>query len=148
MNPCYPNYAIRELYTNFGHDFVFLVGNNLARRLLERVQKYDGMSSGDSVICYTLIRCSRTARNHFNQTVTPAADFRAESSDTYWRFQVPVVVGIARCLALGESRSATTSPLSNIFTHFAVSMALPPPMETIKSQRSFTYNEIPAIISW
>jgi len=42
-NPCYPNYAIRELYTNFGHDFVFLVEDNLARRLLERVFKEENL---------------------------------------------------------------------------------------------------------
>ena len=36
-NPCYPNYAIRELYTNFGHDFVLLVEDNLTRILVERI---------------------------------------------------------------------------------------------------------------
>jgi len=36
-NPCYPNYAIRELYTNFGHDFVLLVEDDLTRILVERI---------------------------------------------------------------------------------------------------------------
>ena len=36
-NPCYPNYAIRELYTDFGHDFVLLVEDNLSRILVERI---------------------------------------------------------------------------------------------------------------
>ena len=36
-SPCYPNYAIRELYTNFGHDFVVLVEDNLSRILVERI---------------------------------------------------------------------------------------------------------------
>ena len=51
-SPCYPNYAIRELYTNFGHDFVVLVEDNLSRILVERIFTEENLNK--SKLCFIL----------------------------------------------------------------------------------------------
>lgn len=37
LNPCYPNYAIRNLYVPNGYDFIILVEDELAKAVVERV---------------------------------------------------------------------------------------------------------------
>lgn len=37
LNPCYPNYAIRNLYVPNGYDFIILVEDDLAKAVVERV---------------------------------------------------------------------------------------------------------------
>ena len=37
VNPCYPNYAIRELYVPNGYDFIILVEDDLAKAVVERL---------------------------------------------------------------------------------------------------------------
>ncbi len=37
LNPCYPNYAIRNLYVPNGYDFIILVEDDLAKAVVERI---------------------------------------------------------------------------------------------------------------
>ena len=37
LNPCYPNYAIRNLYVPNGYDFIILVEDELAKAVVERL---------------------------------------------------------------------------------------------------------------
>ncbi len=37
LNPCYPNYAIRNLYVPNGYDFIILVEDELAKAVVERI---------------------------------------------------------------------------------------------------------------
>lgn len=43
LNPCYPNYAIRNLYVPNGYDFIILVEDELARAVVERLIRTNNM---------------------------------------------------------------------------------------------------------
>lgn len=43
LNPCYPNYAIRNLYVPNGYDFIILVEDDLAKAVVERLIRSDNM---------------------------------------------------------------------------------------------------------
>ena len=45
LNPCYPNYAIRNLYVPNGFDFIILVEDELAKAVVERMIRYNRMCS-------------------------------------------------------------------------------------------------------
>lgn len=52
INPCYPNYAIRNLYVPNGFDFLLLVEDELAKALVEKVIREHNLSS--SKLCCVL----------------------------------------------------------------------------------------------
>ena len=52
INPCYPNYAIRNLYIPNGFDFVLLVEDELAKGIVERVIRDNGLAT--SKLCCVL----------------------------------------------------------------------------------------------
>ena len=43
VNPCYPNYAIRNLYVPNGYDFIILVEDDLAKAVVERLIRTNNM---------------------------------------------------------------------------------------------------------
>lgn len=43
LNPCYPNYAIRNLYVPNGYDFIILVEDELAKAVVERLIRENNM---------------------------------------------------------------------------------------------------------
>lgn len=43
VNPCYPNYAIRNLYVPNGYDFIILVEDDLAKAVVERLIRANNM---------------------------------------------------------------------------------------------------------
>lgn len=45
INPCYPAYATRSLYTNDGFDFVFLVEDELAKYVVDEIIKKRGLGN-------------------------------------------------------------------------------------------------------
>lgn len=45
LNPCYPNYAIRNLYVPNGYDFIILVEDELAKAVVERLIRFNRMCS-------------------------------------------------------------------------------------------------------
>lgn len=45
INPCYPAYATRSLYTNDGFDFVFLVEDELAKYIVDEVIRKNSLAS-------------------------------------------------------------------------------------------------------
>lgn len=51
-NPCYPNYAVRNLYIPNGFDFIMLVEDELAKCLVEKVIRDNNLSS--SKLCCVL----------------------------------------------------------------------------------------------
>ena len=44
--PCYPSYAIRDVYMHDGFDYVILVEDLLAKYVVEKVIKQEGLNSG------------------------------------------------------------------------------------------------------
>ena len=52
INPCYPNYAIRNLYIPDGFDFVLLVEDELAKALVEKVLRENNLTK--SKLCCVL----------------------------------------------------------------------------------------------
>ena len=44
INPCYPNYAIRNLYIPNGFDFVLLVEDELAKALVDKVIRENNLA--------------------------------------------------------------------------------------------------------
>ena len=52
INPCYPNYAVRNLYIPNGFDFLLLVEDELAKSLVEKVIRDNKLSS--SKLCCVL----------------------------------------------------------------------------------------------
>lgn len=52
INPCYPNYAVRNLYVPNGFDFLLLVEDELAKCLVEKVIRENGLSK--SKLCCVL----------------------------------------------------------------------------------------------
>ena len=52
VNPCYPNYAIRNLYIPNGFDFVLLVEDELAKALVEKVIRENNLAK--SKLCCVL----------------------------------------------------------------------------------------------
>lgn len=52
INPCYPNYAVRNLYIPNGFDFLLLVEDELAKSLVEKVIREHGLST--SKLCCVL----------------------------------------------------------------------------------------------
>lgn len=51
-NPCYPNYAIRNLYIPNGFDFILLVEDELARAIVEKIIRTNNLSQ--SKLCCVL----------------------------------------------------------------------------------------------
>lgn len=45
LNPCYPNYAIRNLYVPNGYDFIILVEDDLAKSVVERLIRTNNLCS-------------------------------------------------------------------------------------------------------
>lgn len=45
VNPCYPAYATRSLYTNDGFDFLFLVEDELAKYAIDKIIRENSLSS-------------------------------------------------------------------------------------------------------
>lgn len=52
INPCYPNYAIRNLYIPNGYDFILLVEDELAKEIVNKVIRENDMAS--SKLCCIL----------------------------------------------------------------------------------------------
>lgn len=52
INPCYPNYAVRNLYIPNGFDFLLLVEDELAKALVEKVVRENGLNK--SKLCCVL----------------------------------------------------------------------------------------------
>ncbi len=52
INPCYPNYAVRNLYIPNGFDFLILVEDELAKALVEKVLRDNNL--GTSKLCCVL----------------------------------------------------------------------------------------------
>ena len=50
INPCYPNYAVRNLYVPNGFDFLILVEDELAKALVEKVLR-DNMMAESKLCC-------------------------------------------------------------------------------------------------
>lgn len=52
INPCYPNYAVRNLYIPNGFDFLLLVEDELAKVLVEKIVRANGLNK--SKLCCVL----------------------------------------------------------------------------------------------
>ncbi len=52
INPCYPNYAVRNLYIPNGFDFLLLVEDELAKVLVEKIVRENGLNK--SKLCCVL----------------------------------------------------------------------------------------------
>ena len=64
INPCYPNYAIRNLYIPNGFDFILLVEDELAKALVEKVMRENQLYT--SKLCCVLPAggCDQMAKLH------------------------------------------------------------------------------------
>ena len=51
-NPCYPNYAVRNLYIHNGYDFLLLVEDELTKAVVDKVIKEDNLA--ESKLCCVL----------------------------------------------------------------------------------------------
>lgn len=49
LNPCYPAYATRILYDHSGYDFIFLVEDDLAKEIINRILRENGLLSSKLV---------------------------------------------------------------------------------------------------
>lgn len=65
-NPCYPNYAIRNLYIPNGFDFVLLVEDELAKGIVDKVIRENNLSQ--SKLCCVLPAggCTQMLRLHYD----------------------------------------------------------------------------------
>lgn len=66
INPCYPNYAVRNLYVPNGFDFLLLVEDELAKALVDKVIRENDLSK--SKLCCILPSggCSQMLKLHYD----------------------------------------------------------------------------------
>ena len=64
INPCYPNYAIRNLYVPNGFDFILLVEDALAKALVEKLIRSENLGSSKLICVLPAGGCDQMLQLH------------------------------------------------------------------------------------